>query len=175
MDNSFRINLILILFCVEMTSFEFGFYFKLLLLSYLEPNQEKVLSIYTCTYVPSQINSNFTSQTFRNQFCEALEQQNHMILWDGPISKITWFLSPNSNTVICSLNSIMRFLVCWLGPWPVIWVFRVQIPPKSLITYTFTEIFKNWLFLFLSNPTLDSQYRANQLPKTVFRLSGISK
>ena len=127
------------------------------------------------TYVPSQINSNFTSQTFRNQFCEALEQQNHMILWDGPISKITWFLSPNSNTVICSLNSIMRFLVCWLGPWPVIWVFRVQIPPKSLITYTFTEIFKNWLFLFLSNPTLDSQYRANQLPKTVFRLSGISK
>ena len=44
MDNSFRINLILILFCVEMTSFEFGFYFKLLLLSYLEPNQEKVLS-----------------------------------------------------------------------------------------------------------------------------------
>ena len=65
------------------------------------------------------------------------------------------------NTVICLLDNILRFLVCWLGPWPVIWVFRVQIPPKSLITYSFTEIFKNWLFLFLSNPTLDSQYRAN--------------
>ena len=55
---------------------------------------------YASTYILSQINSNFQSQTFRNQFCGALEQQNHMTLWDGPKSKITCFCVQDSNTVI---------------------------------------------------------------------------
>ena len=77
---------------------------------------------YASTYILSQINSNFQSQTFRNQFCGALEQQNHMALWDGPKSKITYFCVKYSNTVINLLSSILRFLVCWLGPWPVNWM-----------------------------------------------------
>ena len=37
------------------------------------------------------------------------------------------------NRINRSLNSIMRFLVCWFGPWLVTQVSLVQIPPKSLV------------------------------------------
>ena len=103
---------------------------------------------YASTYILSQINSNFQSQTFRNQFCGALEQQNHMALWDNPKSKITCFCVLYSNTVIKLLNSIPRFLVCWLGPWPVNWMSPVQILLKSLVAYILLKFLKNGCFCF---------------------------
>ena len=102
---------------------------------------------YASTYILSQINSNFQSQTFRNQFCGALEQQNHMALWDGPKSKITCFCVQDSNTVINLVNSILRFLVCWLGPWPVNWMSLVRISPKSLVTYILLKFLKIVVFV----------------------------
>ena len=42
----------------------------------------------------------------------------------------TLFHVLDTNNVICSVNSILRFLVLWLGPWPVTQVSPVQIPPS---------------------------------------------
>ena len=44
------------------------------------------------TYGPSLILSNLGSQTFRKQFCGALEWENQMALWGDPKSKNTHFL-----------------------------------------------------------------------------------
>ena len=56
------------------------------------------------------------------------------------------------NTVIWSPNSLLRFLVYWLERWTVTQVSLVQIPPKSLDTYIFTEIFEKGTFLVRTNP-----------------------
>ena len=60
----------------------------------------------------------------------------------------TWEIQLLLNTVICPLNSILRFLVCWLGPWPVNWMSPVRIPPKSLVTYILLKFLKNGCFCF---------------------------
>ena len=40
----------------------------------------------------------------------------------------------------------------WLGPWPVNQASLVQILPKSLVVYIFTEIFQKGTFLVGANP-----------------------
>ena len=77
-----------------------------------------------------------------------LTQIKHMALWDDPKSKITCFCVQDSNTVINLLDSIPRFLVCWLGPSPVNWMSPVRIPLKSLVTYILLKFLKNGCFCF---------------------------
>ena len=50
------------------------------------------------------------------------------------------------------LNSILRFLVRWLGPWPVNWMSPVRIPLKSLVTYILLKFLKNGCFCFSTIP-----------------------
>ena len=50
------------------------------------------------------------------------------------------------DTVICSLNSIWRLLVLWLGPLPVNQVSLVQISQKSLVAYFLLKFLKEYIF-----------------------------
>ena len=86
------------------------------------------------------------------QFWVALSKLYQNPLWDMLKSKMSPLFVLYLNTVIWSLNSILRFLVYWLGHWPVTQVSLVQIPPKSLVTYIFTEIFEKGTFLVRTNP-----------------------
>ena len=54
------------------------------------------------------------------------ESDGTMEIGKAPNQKCNVFYVLDSNTVICSLYSISRFLVYWLGPWPVTQVSPVQ-------------------------------------------------
>ena len=104
------------------------------------------------TSVLSLISVILRSHKIWKQFWVALSKLYQNPLWDMLKSKMSPLFVLYLNTVIWSLNSILRFLVYWLGHWPVTQVSPVQIPPKSLVTYIFTEIFEKGTFLVRRNP-----------------------
>ena len=111
-----------------------------------------ILFVRWVTSVLSLISVILRSHKIWKQFWVALSKLYQNPLWDMLKSKMSPLFVLYLNTVIWPLNSILRFLVYWLGHWPVTQVSLVQIPPKSLVTYIFTEIFEKGTFLVRTNP-----------------------